>query len=680
MLHGQALRNVKLEKYKEIISMIQDSAGYLWMGTVGGVIQYNGYDEKFIELNPEAEVMCLHSSKGKVYAGTDKGEVYCIENNRRFQKLFNKSKTKITSILCLESGVLASTYGDGLFLIKKNDYFRKEEGSGLISNFIYDMVADKNGYVMLATDAGLQSLNTNFKISEAINKIAVDGSLATKMVKSPEGYYIGTYDKGLINYNDNIQVSTSITLPQGIKAINALNYCDHRLYVATKLGLWVYDVINQAWTKISSQPVSLVFTDEENNLWFVENNNELKIKNLFFEKEEIPGASKVQAFLKLPNQTIFGTDQGLQIVHNNGNSNVVLPGVNVTVIKNIEGHYWIGTFNEGIYVLDAQNKVQAHIQKKDGLGDNSIIAIQQTTEGIYLSTLGGMCSIDTLVIKSGNYKVHTAAEELGYNYILSIYQSNRGDIYFGTDHNGFFKKDKSGLKHYTTISEKNAKISSVYSFCEDKDGQIWLTSSTHGICIFQDEKIRIASGEQDFKSEYTSIARTSTDHIIAVNEKSIDLISPATRSIRHFDKEISIETELSIINAIEVVDNKVYMLHDNALYTYSEPKLDFKLAPNVVLNEIEVNFKLVSQEQKTFDQSDNNFKFYFTGIWLTNPEKVHYAYMIDGVDKAWNFTKERSARYPNLIPGNYTFRVKAGEQPSIGKATIRINVITESVF
>ncbi len=54
----------------------------------------------------------------------------------------------------------------------------------------------------------------------------------------------------------------------------------------------------------------------------------------------------------------------------------------------------------------------------------------------------------------------------------------------------------------------------------------------------------------------------------------------------------------------------------------------------------------------------NNILFEYIGICLTNPEKVKYKFKLEGFDKSWSpETKETTARYANLAPGKYIFKV-----------------------
>jgi signal transduction histidine kinase/ligand-binding sensor domain-containing protein len=61
----------------------------------------------------------------------------------------------------------------------------------------------------------------------------------------------------------------------------------------------------------------------------------------------------------------------------------------------------------------------------------------------------------------------------------------------------------------------------------------------------------------------------------------------------------------------------------------------------------------------------------FSAIDLPAPERLRYAYRLDGFDRDWIETSasERSATYTNLPPGHYQFQVKAGEPGQLAKAT-----------
>jgi len=57
--------------------------------------------------------------------------------------------------------------------------------------------------------------------------------------------------------------------------------------------------------------------------------------------------------------------------------------------------------------------------------------------------------------------------------------------------------------------------------------------------------------------------------------------------------------------------------------------------------------------------SNNFISFDFTGVNVNQPNRIQYAYMLEGVDDRWTESTQTLADFNRLGPGNYTFKVKA---------------------
>ena len=62
----------------------------------------------------------------------------------------------------------------------------------------------------------------------------------------------------------------------------------------------------------------------------------------------------------------------------------------------------------------------------------------------------------------------------------------------------------------------------------------------------------------------------------------------------------------------------------------------------------------------------------FAALSFTSPEMTDYVYKMEGLDESWTYiSANRKIYYTNLSPGNYTFKVKAGNNGKwVGKTTI----------
>jgi hypothetical protein len=81
-------------------------------------------------------------------------------------------------------------------------------------------------------------------------------------------------------------------------------------------------------------------------------------------------------------------------------------------------------------------------------------------------------------------------------------------------------------------------------------------------------------------------------------------------------------------------------------------------------------------DQITLGHSQNNLSIEFIAIQYSNPSKNRYSYKLENYDNEWrDVGNQHIAFYPNLPPGEYTFRVKASNDKGVWNeqgATLKI--------
>ncbi|MGB0369451.1 MAG: SpoIIE family protein phosphatase [Flavobacteriales bacterium] len=66
----------------------------------------------------------------------------------------------------------------------------------------------------------------------------------------------------------------------------------------------------------------------------------------------------------------------------------------------------------------------------------------------------------------------------------------------------------------------------------------------------------------------------------------------------------------------------------------------------------------------------NHVTFEFSGVSLTSPASINYSYILEGLDEDWQpITHDNSAKYSNIPPGEYVFKVRAGFGDELWKNT-----------
>jgi Y_Y_Y domain len=95
------------------------------------------------------------------------------------------------------------------------------------------------------------------------------------------------------------------------------------------------------------------------------------------------------------------------------------------------------------------------------------------------------------------------------------------------------------------------------------------------------------------------------------------------------------------------------------------------LPPPVQIEETLVDGREIKRSEHTsFPKRARNVRITYTALSLVAPRKVRFRYKLEGFDSDWSEPVSlREATYTNLPPGDYTFRVIAGNNDGVWNET-----------
>jgi signal transduction histidine kinase/DNA-binding response OmpR family regulator len=269
-------------------------------------------------------------------------------------------------------------------------------------------------------------------------------------------------------------------------------------------------------------------------------------------------------------------------------------------------------------------------------------------------------------------------------YIRALEEDREGKIWIGTHGGGlavlhpgdgrftFYNQDSSGLP-----------IDKIHALRCDSRGRMWVGTYGGGLSVFDK-----ASGQFTNYTEKDGLANTTIyqivedadAHIWVSTNTGISCFDPETKSFRNF-------TGLNGLQNSNFVHGSGLRLADGEIlfgglqgfnYFYPSRLRVNRNVPEVVLTDLQVANKSVlpakgAPIQDQISVADEirleykqNFALSFVALNYTLPKQNHYAYKLDGFDKEWNFTDAvNTARYTNLDPGEYLFRVKASNNDGV---------------
>jgi len=111
------------------------------------------------------------------------------------------------------------------------------------------------------------------------------------------------------------------------------------------------------------------------------------------------------------------------------------------------------------------------------------------------------------------------------------------------------------------------------------------------------------------------------------------------------------------------------------------------IKPTAAITKIEIGDQVFEKDSNFIKDrfirvayDNNDFNFRFAALDYTRPEANKVQYILEGWEKSWVTTSAKSVRYANLLPGQYTFRVKASNADGIWSNEEKILITIKAPF
>jgi signal transduction histidine kinase/ligand-binding sensor domain-containing protein len=222
---------------------------------------------------------------------------------------------------------------------------------------------------------------------------------------------------------------------------------------------------------------------------------------------------------------------------------------------------------------------------------------------------------------------------LASNTVTTIFKDSHGTLWIGTDR-GLNRLDSKtgGFKKYT--EDNGLPDKTVLGILEDKRGRIWVSTQT-------------------------SIAK---------------LDARLERFTRYSMQDVLPSLRFSAGCSLRGSAGEMYFGGNGGFVLFYPDSIeDNQYVPPVVIT----GFKKFDRQQLLdsvisekrvviLSHGDNVFSFEFAVLNFTNPEMNQHAYMLEGHDAAWSYCgTQQYARYLNVEPGSYIFRVKGSNNDGV---------------
>ncbi|WP_274971664.1 ligand-binding sensor domain-containing protein, partial [Zunongwangia profunda] len=361
--------------------------------------------------------------------------------------------------------------------------------NGLSSNSINDIVQDSLGFIWIATEDGLNRYDGSeflkFRENTGSDQYQIANNSAQRLAfKDPEELLIGT-DKGLNVYN---------TRTGQMKLINQ------------KDGL-----LNNSISSISlTSSGTIIVGTYRGGIQLFDKHYKLQKKHIDY-------------------RSMTSTEISSSLLQQ-------------------DSILWVGTFNSGLNKIDFKSgKVLKKYQSENSFLNSSIIncLYEDDQHNLWIGTRSGIS-----IITSTGKKINLQ-ENLSDNDILSFQEDRKGNIWIGTRNGGlnilnkslFFQNPNQPIiKKFLPENDGSSVYNrSIYKMKTDKDGKVWIATSTGLNYVDPDGEI-VHNIQQKEKNDNSlihnrigTLANASNNNVwIGTDGGGLDLYNPDSKKFTHY--------------------------------------------------------------------------------------------------------------------------------------------------
>ena len=679
-----------------ITDIQQDRQGNYWFiatGKGGGLYKYDTtHQSTQYFLHKDGDTSTPHSNRLRSMAANTMGDWWIIYDDGLLEKMDGRTNKIVYRSAAVQKNFPHELSDYHLYVDAQNDcwlyttgkpggivYFspssgnctpiRKETGThGLNNNLVTGIIQDDKGLIWIATDHGGINLldKKDFSIRYLLAREDDDKSLNQNSIvmlyKDNTGIvWVGTFKKGASYYHEDI-----------------LKFPLYRHQPSNPNSL-PYDDVNR------------FVEDEKGNLWIGTNGGGLIYFNRTTGKYTVythhpadPGSLSNDVIVSLcldhEQRLWIGTYYGgldyfdgktfRHYRHNDSDSNSIGDDRIWEIKEDSRGRLWIGTLAAGLDLFDRKKNVFIHYRPNAPVPSNGT-AISSSVRSAYISELmedkegdlwvGTAMGIDVLEAATGTFRHYSNQDNnpasLSNNNVISILEDSRGLIWVGT-REGLDLFDKQRRSFTTFRTGEGLPDNTILTILEDNSHNLWL-STPNGLSNMIVSKDSAGGGHSPADPQ---------NHAGPYSWRFKNYDESHGLQGREFNENAALKTrEGELIfggaNGFNIVDlqrlrtgtcHSEIILTDLQVFNKSIG-IGEKLNGHIILPR-----SITESREITLRYNENVFSIGFAVLDFLNAEKVKYAYILEGFNKDWLISddKTRKAVYTNLDPGNYTFKVR----------------------
>lgn len=681
-----------------IISIAEDHENRIWVGTEKGVVYYNYSNSKIfaVYFHPAGQTKVKKITSrinslaadvnGNLYiASEEDGLLICKKGSSICEQVIGLGNTSVYNLqkLLIDKQNRIWVFANGVGLCRYNSQFNK---LFLVNNQLkgINCLTPNNNctFIWMGGEGGLYKydiannnvINLNLSGFKLTNK-----NIMHLYLDKQERIWIGT-DGGGVNIIDPATGKVSNMLPGEQKGslssgsvYDIYEDRDSRKWIATlRGGINIIDYRNHQFKGISHDPQnknSLVnnFTrsfceDTDGNIWIGTSGGGLSFWNT-----------------KLNTYTNY--------THNETDPKSLSSDFVMSIVNDYKNNIWIATFNGGI---NRFNKATGKFDRytcfntyAKGEDRNAWRLFQDSHFNLWVSaTRGGALYLYNRAIDKFEMFDHTLMS------INCFCEDKAGVLWAGTN-SELIKIDVKN-KHHQIIPVNLA----IYAIHEDKHGSLWVGTDGGGLLQFNRKNktfVRFTETDGLTDNAVLNILEDNSGFLWLSTYNGISKFNPRLKTFKNYYASDGLQSNQFNYNAALKLKLGEFLFGGIKGFNRFNPDSVKQQvsAPKVFLTALRVNNVPIEQDSGYKDKGAINLTNItlpydkavisadFVAIEYSFPDKISYAYYLEGWDHVWNNSgKIKVANYSRLTEGHYILRIKSTNSDGVWSNNQRVVYIT----
>jgi ligand-binding sensor domain-containing protein len=684
---------------------LQDSKGYIWVGTDAGVSRFDGKYFRNFSIDdglPDNQILQIKEDKaGRIWFLSFSGKLSYFQDG----KIYNKSNSNLLRKLNITE-IIVSFFEDGqgrlwfgsnknLLYLYDGDKLLKFSSRELNKQFLNACVyedAQQNIWVINQRAVMLYKNGSFYHVSSIPNTI----SYKTLGINA-DGNLLFLDAQGLKLLDKRVR-SIDLKIPLGMlnNKLGFIHATTTELWLSNNEGVFMYEKGKPSKQYLHNIPASQVIKDKSQNTWFTTANGIYMLpreENRMYIINQQQGLSSnyIKSIAKDKHYRLWlGLDKGIINVLDENEKSIQSIKLGALGIKSNIKQLHLDSIHESLYFssdlgIGRINNIYGNKQPE---------LLREVTSSVVAMKHFSLSPKNKLAIASasGVFSIDNPLEEFQFHALKVKHGEN---FYSGRAYSVHF--DIAGVLWFSNVDGLNSVGGKGLSSTEDieyfrekrindiktlENGMLVLATDGYGLAYVQGgkiiKKITVKDGLADNICKKLFV---DGNHLWVITNNGINNVCIDGPKVEVQGFEYTNALLKNDVNDLYIGKKTAYFATNNGLIYF--PKIGFikkKKAPRVIVSGILNNNSnlTVADTLQSLDPSKNNITFIFSSIDFQKQDLL-YRFRLKPED-SWTETRNRRLEFSSLSPGNYTFEISAKSNNTDWSDTTKINFKLEEHF